>query len=489
MKKLIFASVMALAFTGLVYTPTLRAQDDQITIKDPAEFNSYQMATTQADPKAKAVALEGFLQTYPQSVVKKDVLVLLVRTYQGLGDLDKILSAANRLLQVDPSNLPAIYISVYIKKGQCAKTSDAQTCDDTAALAQRGLPLTTKPAKTPDDEWKSLTSAAFPLFHSTIALDDVLSKKDFKAAIAEYRTELMLYPADQTTNGPGLVDTLQLGEAYSKQEAVDAKALKVDAAAAAAATDPDAKAKATADAKAAKDADDADQTQAIWFYSRAWSFAPANFKGQIEPKIEYWYNKYHGTADGPDAIKKQIDAIKAQSTGSLFPPASYTVTPAPTPDQIAHSVIVSTPDLTKLNLGDKEFILANGTPEDANKLWALLKDQLTPVPGVVIEATSTVIKLAVTDDAKALKIPDFIVTLKTALTEKDVPAAGYVYGLAGKGEAELDATYDSFKQVPATDTVAQTAQIYLKDASIQAKKATAPAHKPAAGHHTAPAAH
>ncbi len=57
MKKIVFASVMALASFSLIATPALRAQD-QITIKDPAEFNAYQMAITQSDEQAKASALE-----------------------------------------------------------------------------------------------------------------------------------------------------------------------------------------------------------------------------------------------------------------------------------------------------------------------------------------------------------------------------------------------------------------------------------------------
>ena len=62
MKKLVFASVVALASMSFVIAPTLRAQDQgQITIKDPAEYNAYQMATTQTDPKAKAAALEEIL--------------------------------------------------------------------------------------------------------------------------------------------------------------------------------------------------------------------------------------------------------------------------------------------------------------------------------------------------------------------------------------------------------------------------------------------
>src|SRR5271166_271711 len=170
MKKLVFASVMALASISLVSAPTLRAQDS-ITIKDPAEFNAYQMFTTQTDPKAKAAAGESFLKMYPQSVVKKAVLDSLVDTYQSLNDPDNTLSAATRELQVDPNNLKAILYSVLIKKSQCGKTSDAQTCDDAAALAQKGL-MAPKPAGTSDDDWKKLTGAAFPLFHSAMALDD-----------------------------------------------------------------------------------------------------------------------------------------------------------------------------------------------------------------------------------------------------------------------------------------------------------------------------
>src|SRR6266568_7422254 len=215
MKKFVFASVMALASLSLVSAPTLRAQDSgTIQIKDPAEYNAYQMATTQSDPKAKAAALDSFLTTYPQSVVKKAVLDALVDTYQQLGDADKTLGAANRLLQVDPDNLKAVFISVYIKKSQCAKTSDAQTCDDAAALATKGLAIQ-KPAGVADGDWKKQTDATFPIFHSAVALDDINSKKDVKAGIEEYKKELMLYAPDDTKRGPGLVDTLQLAEAYT----------------------------------------------------------------------------------------------------------------------------------------------------------------------------------------------------------------------------------------------------------------------------------
>ncbi|MGA3100703.1 MAG: hypothetical protein ABSD61_02465, partial [Terracidiphilus sp.] len=188
MKKLVFASAMAVASLSLVSTPALRAQDSsQITIQDPAEFNSYQNAITQTDPGQKAAALEGFLQAYPQSVVKKAVLDQLIDCYNQLNQPAKVIDAATRLLQVDPNNMKAIFASVYWKKQQCSTldasgvTTDPQTCDDAAALAQKGLTVP-KPAAMDGPSWDKLTSAAYPIFHSAIAFDDAVSKKDFAGA-------------------------------------------------------------------------------------------------------------------------------------------------------------------------------------------------------------------------------------------------------------------------------------------------------------------
>jgi tetratricopeptide (TPR) repeat protein len=514
---------MALASISLVTAPTLRAQSpDQgtIQIQNPAEFNAYQTASTQSDPAAKAKALEDFLTAYPQSVVKKSVLEDLTLTYQGLNDPDKAISAASRLLQVDPNNMKGILISVIDKRSQCLKTNDPQTCDDAAAIAQKGLTV----AKTADmsaDDWKKMTDTAYPLFDSAIALDDLVSKKDSKSAQQEYTKELMLFPLQATTVSTGLVDTLQLAEAYAK---------------------PDAR----------------DMVQAIWFYARAWNFAPPAYKAQIEPKLEYWYKRYHGGADG-------LDAVKTAAAATLFKPDSFTIKPAPTPPEIVTGVLASTPDLTKLNLEDKEFILANGTPADAQKLWAVLQNQATPVPGVVIDASATVLKItatttpaakpkeyvvklttpaacsavppppselkvkdgqdyilangvkadtdalgdvltgdaakikkltieyavryirvAVTQDSKDNKNADFIVNLKAPVSCKDAPAAGFEFKL--QPADELDATYDTYSAIPATATKTATAQIVLRDGFIQAEKKAAPVHhtaKPAASHRPA----
>ena len=132
MKKLVLASVMALASICLVSAPTLRAQDsgqspsrtrpNSMPIKPPAH---------RPIRRPKPAALESFLTAYPQSVVKKAVLDELIDAYQGMADADKALSAATRLLQVDPNNMKAIYLSVFIKRGQCLKdqrSADLRRC-------------------------------------------------------------------------------------------------------------------------------------------------------------------------------------------------------------------------------------------------------------------------------------------------------------------------------------------------------------------------
>ena len=448
MKKLVFASVMAMASICLVSVPTLRAQDSgTITIKDPAEFAAYTQATTQSDPKAKAAAIESFLQTYPQSVVKNDMLSLLMDTYRQSGDLPNALKTAKRVLQVDPQNPGAIFLSVAIEKQQCAKAVDANgnltdpgPCDDAAALAQKGL-VAPKPASVSDADWKTQIAAAYPVYDSAIALDDAASKKDFKAAEDQYTKELGLYSDDESKKS-GLQDTLLLAQAYQAPGAGQ------------------------------------DLVKAVWFYARVWDFAPPVYQAKIEPSLEYSLNKFHGSLD-------ILQDVKKQAATSVLPPASFTISPAPTPAEKIHKILVSTPDLTTLALPDKELVLTYGSKDDADKLFALMKDKDTPIPGLVIAATASQIKVAVTEDAKQAKTADFIVNLKTPLADKDIPAVGSILKPLSEGGPELDGTYDSYTQVAATDTASESAQLVLRDGFIQEKKKAAPVRKTTPVHHTA----
>ena len=82
MKKSVLASLLALAIISPGSVPLVYGQaaapSGQITIKDPTEYNDYTNAVGQSAPAAKAAALETFLTKYPNSVVKNDLLELLM---------------------------------------------------------------------------------------------------------------------------------------------------------------------------------------------------------------------------------------------------------------------------------------------------------------------------------------------------------------------------------------------------------------------------
>jgi hypothetical protein len=401
MKKSVLASLLALAiiFPGsvsLVYGQA--AASGQITIKDPAEYNEYTNAVGQSTPAAKAAAIEAFLTKYPNSVVKNDMLEQLMLAYQG--DPVKMLDAADRLLAADPGNLRGLATAVYLEKTQASqKTNPTEAqpiLDKAAAQAQTGL-TATKSGNISDADFQKLKAATAPIFDSAIAQDDA-NKKDFAGAIAAFTNELKAYPDPaQTQTGPGLNDTYLLGQAYAQQ------------------TPPDLK-------------------NAAWFLTRAAQFAPPQAKPQIEKAAEYFYNKYHGSMDGYPAVQTLAQA-------NLFPPDTYNPTPAPpppSPADLAAQTVASTPDLKTLSLGDQEFILFNGKPEDAQKVWDVLKGHRVQVPGTVISATPESVQLAVTQDNQQSKKADFTVNMKTPL--KSVPAIG--------STVTYDSTFDSYTPNP-----------------------------------------
>jgi hypothetical protein len=283
MKRTFFASVMVLASVSLVpQRSSAQAQGAGISPEQQTESKVYQMFSGDPDDqKADAQAAEQFLTQNSQTVLKSAILVFLIGTYQYLRDADVALNSAGRLLQIDPDSMQALCISALIKKQQCAKIVDAtgtsenlQACDDAVAFAQKGLEVS-KPASVWDADWKKEIDSCHPLFHSVLATDEMIAKKDFKAAQVEFILELKLYSNEQSKT-VGLYDTLQLAKAYSRPGSAQ------------------------------------NLVRAVWFYARAWNFAPASYRSEIESELESYYKTYHSGLDG-------LDVVKEQARASLFP--------------------------------------------------------------------------------------------------------------------------------------------------------------------------
>lgn len=496
MKKLAIASVALLgACCALAGSAALAQGADgqstqggsgscaQITIKDAAEYNAYANATSQSSPQAKAEAIEAFLTQYPNSVAKNEMLQDLMDSYRAAGNVPRMLDAAKRLLQADPNNLRAMLAVVYLENMQANQPANAankqQMLDDAAVVAEKGTnaPKDTCMSQADYDKVKDL---ATPTFFSAIGADDA-AKKDTKDEIDAYTKELQSYkdPAG-TTQGAALLDTYYLGNAYLNEDPKDIK-------------------------------------DAIWFLTRAAQFAQPPYKAQIETAAQYWYKKYHCSQNDtacnstPPQGFSDIQQLAGTPT-NIFPPASYNPTqapPPPSPADLAHTAIVTTTgctgvtpapppapptgaaasatpapapeaapaaaatpvpqtcsdNLKNMALGDKEFILSNGTPADQSVIWSVMNGITAEVPGTVVSATPDSVQLAVSPDSQQSNTADFTINMKTPL--KEVPAAG--------AKVTYIATFDSYTQKPA--------MIILKDGTPKAAPKppvhhAAPAHRP-----------
>jgi hypothetical protein len=492
MKKLVIASVALIglgtsliaafpAFGQAAGQGGAQSTCQQITIKDPAEYNAYTNAISQSSPEAKAQAIEAFLQQYPSSVVKVDLLGALMDIYQRTS-IPQTLGVAKRLLQADPTNLRALLVLVYLEHQQA--NGNVQQLDQAAADAQKGLSAS-KGQCVSEADYEKLKDAATPIFYSAIGADD-FAKKDYNGAVDAYTKELQSYknPA-QTTTMPAPIDTYYLGESYLDENPRDLK-------------------------------------NAIWFLVRAADFYP-QAKTQIESAAEYWYKKYHCAVTDATCINgnpppgfSDIEQL-ASTPANVFPPASYNPTPAPpppTPADQAHQAIVNTagcadvtptppPAATPANgaaapaatpapatpaaapapatpgtfpaactdalkktfsLSDEEFILANGDAQDQQLIWSIMNGITVEVPGVVVSAApdGTSVQLAVSQDAQQSNTADFTINMKPALKGKQIPATG--------AKVSYIATFDSYTQKPL--------MIIMKDGTPPAPAHRAPVRRP-----------
>jgi hypothetical protein len=436
MKKVVVASLLAFACVACV-AGTAEAQT-QVNLgsnqqssnggvqMSPAEYNAYNSAITQTDPKAKAAALEAYLAAYPQSAVKGSVLEQLMGAYSSVPDAAKTLDAADRLLQVDPNNIRAYLLEVYFRRTQAEQMTDASAkqagLDKAADYAQKGL-AATKPAEMSDADFNKAKATAYPLFYSAIAIA-ALSKKDTATAITNYKQELAMVPEDQTKT-PGLVlqDIYYLSVAYLQS------------------TPPD-------------------LPNCAFYGARVAAYAPDNLKAVYEPTAKYCYKKYHGGDDGYDAV---VAAAKA----NLNPPADFKIKPAPSPADIVANVIATTPDLSTLAISDKEFILQNGKPEDAAKVWDTLKGKSNQFPdATVVSVSDTALQVSVSDDAVQSKTADY--TFQLAAPLKTPPAVGAKVAVSG--------TYASYTPSPIMFTMSDGAIVEPKKAPAKTVHHTAPHH-------------
>jgi hypothetical protein len=215
------------------------------------------------------------------------------------------------------------------------------------------------------------------------------------------------------------------------------------------------------------------------------TLAPEPYKTQFTPTAKYCYHQYHGQTDD------QYDKLTQVAQANVTPPADLgtTITPKPTPAEIIAGILkTTTPD--QLSTSDKEYILQNGTPEQAQQVWDSMKAKAFQFPGmVVVSSTPQQVQVA----SPAAVVPgqtptaDFTFNMAppedppahaTPLQKKKYEAeqAAIAAAIAPGQTVTLSGTFDSYTPKPF--------MITLTDGAVILPEAK-PEPKPAA-HHTPP---
>jgi len=378
-----------------------QAPQQKKEIKDPAEYNAYVGAVQQANPQAKASALESFLQQYPNSVMKTDALELLMATYEQAGNTAKMQETADHLLQTDPNNLRALALQAYSHRRQAeANQNPQQNLTAAAQYGQKGLQVLAsapKPEGMADADWTKLKDQTSGIFNGAVGFA-ALQNKDYKSAMEHLRAAV-------NQNPNNLTDVYPLALAYYSA----GNPPKTATPPAADPNNPPPPDPAVVDAN----------VQGLFFIARAANLAAGTGgQAQISDFGKKWFTKFHGSDQG-------WDQLMATAKTETLPPQGFTVAaapPPPTPAKQAEDLVNSKP-IKEMSFAEWQLVLSSGNQAAADKVWSAIKGVPLQIEGTVISATARQLQIAATVDDIDAKKPDITLNMLSSIPLRLIPKA------------------------------------------------------------------
>ncbi|HLX84698.1 MAG TPA: hypothetical protein VKR59_12425 [Terriglobales bacterium] len=396
MKKIFLAMLLVAAVTAVAQTPAAPAQAapqpnpapaaapaaQKKEIKDPAEYNAYVGAVQQTDPAAKVSGLEAFLTQYPNSVMKEDALELLMGAYQATNNQPKTIETAQKVLAANACNIRALALLAYANQSQ-QKFADAGQSGDKGLQC---LQTATKPFGTSDADWDKLKAQTTVIFdgaaglaaYQATATQPAGQPKDFAKAEKLLRAAVEADPDN-------LLDVYDLALGYLTPGPAE------------------------------------DDVNGLFFIARASNLAQGAGKAQIAKFGLSKYTKYHGSDEGWN------DLLASTATTKL-PPAGFTIKKyvPPTPAEQAADLVKSK-KVEEMSFAEWQLVLSEGTPEDSEKVWTVLKGKPLQMVGHVIsidttDKTTTKLMLAGSSDDIDAKRADIDLTMGAVIPKASMPA-------------------------------------------------------------------
>jgi hypothetical protein len=395
MKKIVLAMLLVATVTAVAQTAAAPAQSapqqtpsaapptapapPKKEMKDPAEYNAYMGAAGQSDAAAQVSGFEAFLTQYPNSAYKEDALELLMAAYQKTGNQPKMVETAQKTLQVNPCNLRALALMAYAKQAAATGPSAQANLAEAGQIGEKGLqclPTANKPDGMSAADWEKLKATTAGIFNNAAGMS-AYAAKDFAKA-------------EQYLHAAVAADPTNLTEIYYLALA--------DLAPGAAEND----------------------LEGLFYIARAADLQTGPGKAQITDFGKKKYKNYHGSEEG-------WTDVLAQAATATAPPANLAITKyvPPTPAQQAADLVKSK-KVEDMSFAEWQLVLSEGTPEDAEKVWTVLKGKPLQMVAHVISIdtsnkTSTKLMLAGSSDDIDAKRADIDLSMGAAIPVKQMP--------------------------------------------------------------------
>jgi hypothetical protein len=156
--------------------------------------------------------------------------------------------------------------------------------------------------------------------------------------------------------------------------------------------------------------------EGLFFIARAHNLATGMIRPALAKFGENRYNKYHGSEEG------WSDLLALAATTPL-PPANFTIKAyvPPTPAEQA-AALVKSKKVEEMSFAEWQLVLSEGTAEDADKVWTVLKGKpLQMVAHIMAIESSSKLQLAGSSDDIDAKRADIDLTMSAAIPKKDMP--------------------------------------------------------------------
>jgi hypothetical protein len=310
--------------------------------------------------------------------------------YQKAGNAAKMLDTAQKLLQANPCNIRALALVAYTKQAMAtAGQNAAQNFAEAGQAGEKGLQClqtAPKPDGTPAADWEKLKTQTTAIFNGAAGLG-AYQAKDYAKAQQYLRAAVEQDPT-------ALLNVYDLALAYLAPGATE------------------------------KDVD------GLFFIARASNLAQGQGKAQIAKFGASKYNKYHGSEEG-------WSDLLAQTGTTTLPPAGFTIKQyvPPTPAEQA-AALVKSKKVQEMSFADMQLVLSEGTPEDVDKVWSVIKGHSLQLQAHIIsldtsDKAHTKLTLAGSEDDIEAKRADIDLTMAGPIPGKQMPKEDTDFQFAG----------------------------------------------------------